>query len=500
MEGVSFPPTQSANAACHLVVVALAVCTVGCALPSRYLARSGTLSPPGDVVSQTARSAPAPPDFQLPAAQANQSVTQVEYLIPESGLVPIELDESAAEMPAAVTDSLDSLIVSALQSHPDVAAARQRVSATVNRVPQARALPDPMFSNTFWPIHAHALQTAGGRIGNQMSLSQQVPWPTKLSAKASVASREIEIALAEVAKVQADITEAVKLAYYELWMIEESIRIVEDNRELVDDLVTVSAARYRAGGSQQDVLRADSEADKLEDQLILLRQRREQARADLGTLVGQPLDWMASAEISAALDSTVPDLDALVAMIETCNPSLRGLAAEISRDRAKETLACLSQYPDLQFGIGWAIVSDDEEVLSPVANGHDNVNFTVGVTLPIWREKINAAQREAAHQRASTQNRKLAQRDRLRGNLRRQMAAAYAAIEQQQLLETRLIPRTQQALTIATADYQGKRTDFFNLIDFYQELLAHQVQLARTKATLASTLARIERLAGCPME
>ena len=131
-----------------------------------------------------------------------------------------------------------------------------------------------------------------------------------------------------------------------------------------------------------------------------------------------------------------------------------------------------------------------------VANGHDNINFTVGVTLPIWRDKINAGIREAAHQRSSTTLRLDAERDRVRGTLRRQVAAAYAAIEQLELFRDRLIPRTEQTLQIATADYQGKKADFTDLIATYRELLSLQVQVARAQANLASTLAQIERIAG----
>ena len=59
------------------------------------------------------------------------------------------------------------------------------------------------------------------------------------------------------------------------------------------------------------------------------------------------------------------------------------------------------------------------------------------------------------------------------------------------------MPRTEQTLEIATADYQGEKTDFTDLIDIYRDLLSLEVQVARTKATLASALAQIERTVGC---
>ena len=276
------------------------------------------------------------------------------------------------------------------------------------------------------------------------------------------------------------------------------MRIVDDNTELVEDLITVSEARYKTGGSQQDVLRAELEGDRLAEQLIALRRQREQARADLGALVRMPMNYMPVAADELNVDEVAPQIEQLVTQAEQCNPTLQGLAAEIARDRAKESLACLQQYPDFQLGLGYSIVSDDHNVLSPVANGHDNINFSIGVTLPIWRDKINAGISEAAHNRSSTALRQEAERDRLRGTLRRQVAAAYAAIEQLELLRTRLIPRTEQTLTISTADYQNKKADFTDLVATYRELLALQVQVARTKATLASTLAQIERTVGCP--
>jgi len=240
------------------------------------------------------------------------------------------------------------------------------------------------------------------------------------------------------------------------------------------------------------------EADKLEDQLITLRRRKEQAQADLGALVRQPAHLRLSTTQEIAALPLDAQIEQLIASAEQCNPSLQGLAAEIYRDRSKETLACLEKYPDLQFGMGWTIIAESGDVISPVADGNDNLNFTVGITLPIWRDKINAGIQEAAYNRSSTMSRAEAERDRIRGQLRRQVAAAYAAEEQKKLFEDRLIPRTEKTLEITFADYRGKKTDFFNVIQTYRELLGYQVQLARSKATLAASLAQIERTVGCP--
>ncbi|MEM8736693.1 MAG: TolC family protein, partial [Planctomycetota bacterium] len=364
------------------------------------------------------------------------------------------------------------------------------------RIPQATSLDDPVVGNTFWPIQDLALQTAGGRVGHQFSFAQNVPWPEKRAARGVIAQREALAAIAEVTKAEREIVESVRLAYYQLWLADRVIEIVEANRDLVQDLVEVAEARFRTGGSQQDVLQAETESDKLQDQLISLRRQKEEARADLGTLVRQPSHLLPDATESLETSEALPDLELLIAVAERSSPSLQGLAAEIARDRAKQTLACLQQYPDFQLGLGYSIVADDRSVLSPVADGHDNINFSIGVTLPVWRAKINGGIREAAHQRSSTIHLREAERDRIRGEIRRLVAAVDAASEQLELFEERLIPRMERSLEIATIDYQGKKAEFSEVIATYQELLNYQIQVARGRATLASTLARIERTVG----
>ncbi|QEF98556.1 Outer membrane efflux protein [Stieleria maiorica] len=394
--------------------------------------------------------------------------------------------------------SVDYFVGIALSRHPKILAARNRVSAAVNLIPQARALPDPMFSNTFWPIHDQALQTAAGRVGNQMSLSQQIPFPQKLDAKASIASHEVRMAQAEVDAIEREITESVRLAYYEIWFAGRAIEIIQETRELVEDLTEVAEARYRSGGSQQDVLRAQLEADRIDDQLVTLRQQKQVAQADLAALLQQPVDMLPETSDQLETASSPEQLEALIALAEQCNPTLQGLAAEFARDRSKESLACLQQYPDLTVGMHWGLVNDNHDVISPVANGHDNISFTVGTTLPIWRSKITAGIREAASRRSSTAQRLEAERDSLYGKVRRLAAQADALIQQRSIYENRIIPRTEDTLKLAISDYRGKRADFFSLIETYRELLMFETQLARIEATLAGTIAQIDRTVGCP--
>ena len=425
----------------------------------------------------------------LEFVQAENAATETDRQI------PVEIGHAAS---VETSESVEYFISLALANHPSIQAARQRVSAELHRIPQVRALPDPKFNNTFWPIHDQSLQTAAGRVGNQMSVSQIVPWPEKLRTKAAIVSQEVRVAQAEVDRVEREITESVRLAYYEVWFATRAIAIIEETQELINDLTKVAEARYRSGGTQQDVLRARLESDRLADKLVSLAKQKQVAQADLAALVQQPVTLVVEAGEELGLADVPAQLDELIALAEQCNPKLAGLAWEIQRDRQKHRLACLQQYPDLQFGLNWGLVNDNNNVISPVANGHDQINFNVGTTLPIWRDKINAGVREAANRTSSSVKRLDAERDALYGKLRRLLAQADAFTEQRDIYEKRIIPRTEDTLKLAIADYRGKRTDFFSLIETYRELLMFETQLARIEASLAGTIAQVERAVGCP--
>lgn len=400
------------------------------------------------------------------------------------------------ESPSVGPQPVEYFLEIAMSAHPRVRAGRARVAAASHRAPQARSLDDPLLSNSFYPISDQALQTAAGRAGNTLSLSQKYPWPEKRWTKAAIADRETQIAAAKLAQVELEIEEAVRLAYYELWFADQAIDITEQNRQIASEIVKLAEARNAAGGSQQDVLRAQLQLDTLDDRLIGLRRQKAVAQADLAALIQQPA-MLGIEPVEEIEVSQVPEqLDALLAAAQECSPRLRERRWAVSRDRQKQQLACLGKYPDFVLGAGWQTITESDAV-SPVANGHDNVNFMVGVTLPIWRDRINAAICEASANVAASSREFNDVRDDTFRQIRRLSEQAYAADEQLRLYDQRILPRAKRALKLASADYRGRLVDFGEVADGFTEVLMFELQVARTKAALAGTVAQMRRAVGC---
>jgi outer membrane protein TolC len=92
----------------------------------------------------------------------------------------------AAELPSG---SLESYLSRAQSTNPQLKAFQQRYAAAMQRIPQASALPDPMFQITSF---VESVQTRTGPQENVLMLSQKIPWFGKLSSRADAASIEAE--------------------------------------------------------------------------------------------------------------------------------------------------------------------------------------------------------------------------------------------------------------------------------------------------------------------
>jgi outer membrane protein TolC len=391
---------------------------------------------------------------------------------------------------------VEHLVDVALSVHPRIRAARARVAAASNRAPQVSSLEDPVLTNSFYPISDQALQTAAGRAGNTLSIIQKYPWREKRWTKAAIANRETRMAAAKLEQAELEVEEMVRLAYYELWFAGQAIRITEASRQIGAELVKLAEARNSAGGSQRDVLRAQLQLDSLEDRLINLRRQKRVAQADLAAYIGAPeaLNIEPLEELPVA--GVPQQIEELFAAACECSPRLRERRWAVSRDQQKQQLACLQKYPDFTFGAGWQSITESDAIAGS-ANGHDNVNFMVGLTLPIWSERIHAGVREAsADVLASSREFTDARDDTLR-QIRRLSEQAYAADEQLRLYNDRILPRAKQALQLASADYRGRLVDFGEVADGFNEVFLFELQIARSQATLAGALARINRAVGC---
>ncbi len=384
----------------------------------------------------------------------------------------------------------------ALAQNPGIHAARKRVEAAAMRVPQAASLNDPMLDTIGWPIFPTVPQVASGRNTVDMMVSQEVPWLGKLATKAAVAEEEVNVARAQLASAELRAIEEVKRAYYELYFVQTAIRITEQDRRLLADLVQIAETLYRTNRtSQQDVLRLQAELSNVDGELIRMRQMQASAQADLAQVLHVSPETPVGAETGLPSEEVPRDLERLYEQAIAARPELHAMLAEIQRDRRMVEVARLDYKPDFTFQFGWGEMTTNR-ALAPTADGIDDLTVGLSVTLPVYRKRLDAGVREAeaavvASARVYDQMKDQTQRD-----VKSLFAQATSQRDLEQLFRHSIIPKTEQAFQIAMREYQVGQTEFAELIGTWRELLRFHIAHVQLESQLRQTLASLERVVG----
>lgn len=391
--------------------------------------------------------------------------------------------------------TLDVYVQAALAQNPSIRAARKRVEALAFQVPVAASLPDPTLGLTVQP---EPVQTAAGQQEVVLAANQKLFWFGKRDTRAAAADAEAEAARADLASVELRTISQVKHAYYDLYFHQQAIQVTLAEQRLMEDIRDVAQSRYQAGNtSQQDVLRAGLEIDRIQVELLQLRQKRAAASTRLASLLHvhptAPLETVAQ----LPEESLAADLEQLLASAVAARPELHARLAAIRNKRHKVALARLDYKPDVTVGVSWIDVA--EAGISPVSNGRDSFLLTAGWNLPLNRPRLDANLRSAEAQAVAAAR----EYDDLRDQTQQAVTDLFLQAEtQQELIQTfdqAILPRARQTLEVSAQAYNVGDVDFLQLIDNWRELLRYEIQRLRVEVDLRKTLAELERVVGEPL-
>ncbi|MHC4107840.1 MAG: TolC family protein, partial [Planctomycetota bacterium] len=305
---------------------------------------------------------------------------------------PAPVQRSAGrELDIPANADVEYFVQTALRRNPAIRSAEEQVRRLANRIPQARSLDDPMLAVA--PFGDMA-ETAAGEVSVMTSISQKLPLPAKLDRRGRIAAQDAAEAAQELQRVRIEVVADTQRAWWSFYFTVRAIEVTGRNRDLLADLRDVAEAKYRAGtATQQDVLRAYVEMGKLDDELIELQQRLTTARAMLNRLIDRAVDASIPVPATRDLDPLRLDFETLVTEAERTNPEIARMHERIEGYRQRLALARLNRWPDLTLSFSYNLVDGDG--VSPVANGDDQWWVGAGINLPIWFERLEAAEHEA---------------------------------------------------------------------------------------------------------
>jgi cobalt-zinc-cadmium efflux system outer membrane protein len=381
-------------------------------------------------------------------------------------------------------------IAQALARNPQLEVAAEQVAQARARKTQATAIPDPQFDAAF--VQSPGLFGAGGGTERSVTATVTIPFIDKFRLQGRVGTADVRSAGFAAALTRQLITAQTTETYDSLLASLRRQRDLREARALAQDFVRRAQARFDAGTTPKlDLVRAQTELARAENDLIANDRDVANARAALNRLVGRPLGAPIAAADSLEVPPQPPDVDRLLAAALAGRPELADLKSQQEGAHAATGLAREAWLPDFTIG-----------VTRDYADPGPGVLFT-GVSLPIPLLYWQHAHGEIGEARHRELELAASYRD-LEGqvgqDLRASHAAATAALRQAVYIRDRLLPLARQAYRIASVSYGLGGSSALELLDARRNLLDAEGQYTDALAAANDTRAELERAAATPLD
>ncbi|MFH1621903.1 MAG: TolC family protein [Candidatus Omnitrophota bacterium] len=392
----------------------------------------------------------------------------------------------------AKIESLDSLIEEALENNPRIKSAYNEWKVAEHKVKQVSSLPDPMATYTHFGDN---VETRVGPQEKKYGVSQKIPFPGKLSLKGKVQDKHAQMFKEKYEAVKLEVTKNVKFIYYDIFWVDKAVQITEEEKGIIETLEKVAQRKYEMNmASQQDVLKAQVELSKLIDRLFMLRQNRDSLVAKLNSILNRQKDTALGKIGSVEPQEFSYKREELHSIAKEQAAELLVADLDVERAEYEKSLAKLDYFPDFTLGFDYIEVGSGHTTMPN--DGQDAWVGMIGITLPIWFDKLNAQVKE---KEAALESRRNSYQE-VENSVVYEVEDLYFKIIAYKdiisLYKTALIPQTEQAFEAARTGYESGKVDFLNWLESERILL--QTRLAYYKAIVdyQKSIAYLERVIG----
>jgi cobalt-zinc-cadmium efflux system outer membrane protein len=372
----------------------------------------------------------------------------------------------------------------AAQNNAGLKAAFEQWKAALEQVPQAKSLPDPRFNYGYF---IEEVETRVGPQRQRVGITQVFPWFGKIEARTDVAAAGAKAAGKRYEAEKLKLFFDVKDAFYEYTYLAGAVEIAGKNLELIRHFEEVARTKYMAAAAgHPDMIRAQVELARLEDQLKTLEDLRGPVVARLNAVLNRRSFGMLPWPAKEKFQPVRMQRRQLIDLLKAQNPELAALDFELEAAKSKVDLAKKKFYPDV--GVGIDSIQTD--------GGDDAVILMFTLNLPVWRDNYKAAHRQAKANVRQRSQQKTQAENTIIARAERTLYDFEDSNRKIKLYGDILIPKAEELLGASETAYQAGTIDFLSLINAQQKLLEFQLRHERAVTDNQKKLAELEMLAG----
>jgi cobalt-zinc-cadmium efflux system outer membrane protein len=401
--------------------------------------------------------------------------------------VPAGAQEMSDPLAGAGVLTREALVQAVRDRNPNLEAARHAWRAARARVPQVRALPNPMASYGVAPL---SIASDDVPFGHEIEVRQGFPWRGKRQARAAEAEAEAEAALYGYREALLELATEASRMFDEYYLADRGLAINAQHQRLLREYQEVATGRYAAGLAPQTApLQAEVELVMLVQSEAELRAERREVTARLNALLHRPAGLLLppSPELLPEPGQVPESSDELLRAAVAARPEVAEAEAMIRAREAGVTMAGLERRPDLEVMTSYNSMWTDTE---------HRWMAGIAVDLPLWRKRLDAAQAEAEARLAQVRSEREAREIQVRAEVEAALARYQETLHHLELQRNRLLPASRDQIRAAGASFEAGQGDFLEVIDAERDLREAELMEHRMLAEAHQRRAALERALG----
>ena len=387
-------------------------------------------------------------------------------------------------------DVLNGYLETAASNNLALKAKFNAYNATLEKVPQVGALPDPTLS---FGIFIMPVETKNGAQQAKVSFTQMFPWFGTLSSKKDVFINSAKAKYEEFEEAKSSLFFQVKTTFYDLYFIKKGIDITLENIRILETFKRLALIKIEAGtASGVDELRIEMELLDLENNLALLKDNFYANTVKFNNLLN--IEASSNIQIPDTLwrDDLPYSKQAVLDSLTQNNHQLRRLDFMKEAFSSNQVLAKKMGQPNIILGADYTAIGSNSLTADA---GKDALMVKIGITIPLYRKKYKAMITEAILQQQVVQDKKLDKINVLE-TLFERVYSQYSDANRRLVLFTRQDALAERAIKLLEREYTTSGRNFEEVLRMEKRLLGYALKLEKARADKQAAIAFIYFLMG----
>ncbi len=394
--------------------------------------------------------------------------------------------------------SLSDLLKYAYVSNPSITASKESWTIFIENYRIGKSYPDPQLMVTYFPS---PIETRLGPQDWNLTLSQAIPFPGKLTRKGKVLEADTKISKLKLDKTIKNIVTSISTSFYELIYIQKAVDIAQVNFNLNQELIKISETAYAQDKALfYDISKARAQTAQIRYDILLLKELEQAEKARINTLLNRSPDAVLGKARDLVFRDVAYGLNEIYVLCMAHQEDVLIAGETVQKFDEAVKLSRYESLPSFKLGLFYAGIGDPDVAKPPKDAGDDAIGIQFGLNLPIWFGKNKSSVSKALASKRKARADQLAIANQTKEKISRLWFKLQNSKRLVTLYEKELVPQSIRSVQTAETWYRQGDGSFADLLEIQATAYNFQLSLARAKADYGKALVRLEQLAGVVLD